>query len=222
MPPKAAKPTADTSCFRSTFAMTPTGPRKLASCSWEPRAVVLSFLWGAATDSSPGGRVLDASTVEREKNQPRAQVEIGRDGDLVAQGVAGRSFYPDPDSVRQRQASFPRLADGAGPLIATADHDNGFAYRVAEQNPGECLAVLAKQVNDDLFDIGAAIRGEDGGSKRRPPDRIPHLYCHGLRTIVLPPDSANAESLHEPWSRTGIVLVPVLVGYTTLYFPAFG
>lgn len=154
------------------------------------------------------------------KNQPRAQVEIGRDGDLAAQGVAGRSFYPDPDDVRRRQAALLRLADGAGPLMATADRDNGFAYHVAEQS-GESLAVLAKQVNDDLFDIGAVIRDDDGGPKRRPPDRIPHLYCHGLRTIVLPPDSSDAESLHDPWSRTGIVLVPVLVGYTTLYFPAY-
>ncbi len=152
-------------------------------------------------------------------SQPRAQVEIGRDGDLAAEGVAGRKFYPDADDVRRCQAAFPRLADGAGPLIATADPESEFAYRVAEQSPGECLAVLAKQVNDDLFEIGDAIL--DDGQRRRPPYRIPHLYCRGLRTIVLPPDSTDAESLHEPWSRTGILLAPVLVGYTTLYFPAF-
>ena len=154
------------------------------------------------------------------KNQPRAQVEIGRDGDLVAQGVAGRAYCPDADEVRLRQAAFARLANGGGPLIATADRDNCFAYRVAETDGSECLAVLAKGVNDDLFEIGAAIQREDGGPRRRPPDRIPHLYCHGLRTIVLRPDSPDAESLHEPWSRTGIVLVPVFVGYTTLNFPA--
>ena len=37
--------------------------------------------------------------------------------------------------------------------------------------------------------------------------------------MVLRPDSPEADTLHEPWRTTGMVLAPVVVGYTTLYFP---
>ena len=165
------------------------------------------------TDS---GRVYQLHTAN---GKPRAQVEIGREGDLVAEGVAGRSFHADAEAARRGQTAALGFASGIHPVIATADRDSEFAYRLTAPDGADCLGVLAKPVNTDLFSIGDHVRTATNGRRLRPPDRIPHLSVRGLRTIVLPPDSPEAHTLHEPWRTTGMVLAPVVVGYTTLYFP---
>ena len=76
-------------------------------------------------------------------------------------------------------------------------------------------------MNADLFRIGRAFQERNGGPRRRPPDQIRHLRILGVRTLVLPPDAAEAERLYAPWNTTGIMLAPIVLGYTTVYLPAY-
>ena len=153
--------------------------------------------------------------------EPKAQVEIGREGDLLAEGIAGRRFYADAEIVRGNQARLAGLACGIHAVAATADRDNDFAYRLCLPQDGDCFAVLSNQVNSELFAVADYVRAAlKERRKRRPPDRIPpHLVVRGLRSIVLPPDSPESETLHEPWRTTGIVLAPVVIGLATVFFP---
>ena len=84
-------------------------------------------------------------------NKPRAQVEIGRSSDIVADGLAGRSFFTSADTVRTSQTRIRSIADEFVSLVAESDHEAGFAYRLREDGQGQCLAVLSQSVNADLF-----------------------------------------------------------------------
>lgn len=155
-------------------------------------------------------------------NKPRAQVEFGRSPDIVAEGLAGRSFFASADTVRTSQARICSIANEVVSLVGESDREAGFAYRLREDGEGQCLAVLSQSVNGDLFTVARAVQAKLDGGRRRPPDRIRHLHVHGARTIVLPPDAVEGETLHEPWRSSGIVLAPLVLGYSTVFFPSEG
>lgn len=154
-------------------------------------------------------------------DKPRAQVEIGRDTDFDAAGLSGRSLFASSNEVRSSQTRIQAFADENIALIAEIDHRSDFAYRLRENEQGQCLAVLSQSVNRDLFKVAKAVQGKIGGG-RRPPDMIPHLHVRGVRTIVLPPDAPEGETLYDPWRSSGIMLAPLILGYSTAYFPYRG
>lgn len=148
------------------------------------------------------------------QRRARAQVEIGCDGDIRAEGLAGRRFFRDAEAVRESQAAIRGLADGAAGLVADANRAHRYRYLLREDGSDSFLAVLSKSVNSDLFRIAEAV----GTGDMRPPRKLRHLRVLGVRTLVLPPDSPDSEVLHEPWSRSGILTAPLLLGYTTVTF----
>lgn len=149
----------------------------------------------------------------------RAQVEIGHDNDIGPEGLAGRSYFTSPEIVRAAQNRIQRLADKTVSIVAEIDRDAGFIYKLKEDGQGQSLAILSQAVNADLFTIANAIRSKLGGGRRRPPDKIRHLHMRGVRTIVLQPDAPEAEALCEPWRSSGIMLAPLVIGYSTTFFP---
>lgn len=145
-------------------------------------------------------------------------VEIGREGDVSATGIAGRNYYANEDIVRSNQKRLLSIIDGIKSASATNDHYNGHIYRVTLEDDDECVAVLSdKRLSGDLFEIGKRIYGDH----RRPPDTLTHLRIYGIRTIVLPPDSPECNNLYEPWARSGTMLAPVILGYTKNFFPYY-
>jgi hypothetical protein len=101
---------------------------------------------------------------------------------------------------------------------AIIDRNSDFVYRVTPENEDDDIVVLSKKaLTSDLFEIGKRI----GGSNNRPPNKLKYLRIYGIRTLVLPPDSPDCNALHEPWSRSGILLAPVILGYTKEFFPYY-
>ena len=158
----------------------------------------------------PSGRVF-------KKKNGGAMVEIGRDGDINAAGIAGRIYYKDADIVRSNQNRLYSLADGITIASATSDHSCDHVYRITPEGENKDIAVISgKGLKNDLFQIGDRI-----GGNNRPPEKLTHLRIYGIRTIVLPPDSPECNNLYEPWARSGIMLAPVVLGYTLSYFPSY-
>ena len=155
-------------------------------------------------------------------DKPRAQIEIGRDTDFDAAGLSGRSLFASSNEVRSSQTRIRAFADENVALIAEIDHRSDFAYRLRENEQGQCLAVLSQSVNRDLFKVAKAVQGKLGGGRRRTPNRIRHLHVRGVRTIVLPPDAPEGETLYDPWRSSGIMLAPLVLGYSTAFFPCWG
>ncbi len=163
-----------------------------------------------------------AYCLQTKGNKPRAQFEVGHDGDIEAEGLAGRRFFADSAAVSTAQNRIRNFSDETVSLVAEADRDAGFAYRLKEDGQGQCLVVLSRMLNTDLFTVANAIRSKLGGGQRRPPDTIRHLHVRGVRSIVLPPDAPEREALHEPWKSSGIMLAPLVLGYSTAFFPFAG
>lgn len=148
----------------------------------------------------------------------KARVEIGRLGDLRASGVTGRSLF----SSAEAQDVQDELAAIDGQVIeARADCDKaaGYSYRLRAKHNGAQLGVLSEAVNADLFRIASRIQEFKGGGRRRPPDYLLHLRVMGARTLVLKPDDPEIEILLEPWRSSGIMLVPLVLGFVTTFFP---
>ena len=152
----------------------------------------------------------------------KAQVEIGHDADIGAEGLAGRSFFTSSGAVRASQTRIRSFAAESVSLVAESDRDADFVYRLKEDGQEQCLAVLSPSVNADLFTVANAVQAKLGGGRRRPPDTIRHLHVRGVRTIVLPPDAPEGETLYEPWRSSGIMLAPLVLGYSTAFFPYSG
>ena len=160
----------------------------------------------------PSGRVF---SIKRKMN---AMIEIGREEDISATGIAGKNYYNNVDNVRKNQKILYCYMNRITMAHAEIDRVCGFVYRLVPEDQNENIAVLSKQaLSNDLFDIGKTI----GGNNRRPPDSLKHLRIYGLRTIVLPPDSPECNNLYEPWARSGIMLAPVILGYTKEFFPYY-
>ena len=151
------------------------------------------------------------------RGKAKVQIEFGREGDINAEGLAGRQYYSDASIVRANQDYLRNEAYESAPLKAKIDYEAEFVYRLFRDDSQQCLAVLAKQVTTDLNLIKNLV-GKKLGGKFRLPEEIYFLRLHTLRTLVLRPDAPECESLHEPWQSSGIILAPVVIGYSTVYF----
>jgi hypothetical protein len=142
-----------------------------------------------------------------------AQVEIGREGDLSAESLVGRKAF-EPLAAIRAQRLVATLRQGIHRANAIrGDKDAGYAYRVSlVSHPSEHILHLNDAVNRDLFYIARNMR------RRYPPTRIPGLRTLGLRTVAVSPDDPVCSELHPPWSESGFMLAPILLGYGALTF----
>lgn len=142
-----------------------------------------------------------------------AEVEIGRVGDITAEGLAGRQLFAAPDQVRRAQARIAGLRYGIHRASARSSEQLDYIYQVAlEAAPNEPILGLHGSVNRDLFQIARNLR------RRRPPRQLGDLRTLGVRTVAIAPDDPGCTALHSPWSESGFLLAPLLLGYGVLAF----
>ena len=170
-----------------------------------------------ASRVEPSGRIFRFLT---RNGDPKVQLEIGRDGDIGAEGLTGRTLFADAQDATAAQTQIRSYGAQIARVAATADASRDFRYGLAAEG-GPPFAFLQKAVNDDLFRIGEQMQQWYGGNRRRPPGRIPHLRVVALRSVVLPPEAPEAERLHAPWNSSGIMLAPVVLGFTTVFLPYY-
>jgi hypothetical protein len=151
------------------------------------------------------------------KRDGRVQIEIGRAGDITAGSVAATALF-DRSEVAEVQGFLTNAREFPLKVSARSGPAPTYAYRLL-QSDAVLLGGLAEPVNWDLFDAGAEVQRQRGGGSRRPPAWLNHINVLGVQTIVLPPESPDAELLHEPWRTSGILLAPIVLGYTTVALP---
>lgn len=162
-----------------------------------------------------------AYALQTKSGKPRAQVEFGHDGDLSAEGVAGRAFFRGADEVGAAHQWLLTHADRIEQFKAHAVPDLDWRYRVEPEN-GPPLAFLSERVNSDLFEIGKDVKKALGWNGRLRPAYGPdHLKTFGAFTFVLHPDDPCRDRLHEPWATSGFVLAPVVQGFDMIYFRTY-
>ena len=170
-------------------------------------------------------RRLDRSSrtyaLKTKDGEKSAQVEFGHDGDLQAEGVAGRAFFGSADQVGAAHQWLLAHIGSINQAKARAVPEFSWRYRIEPEN-GPPLGVLSERVNSDLFRIGEDVKKSLSECRGLRPAYGPnHLKIFGACTMVLHPDDPCRSRLHEPWATSGFVLAPVVQGFDMIYFKSF-
>ena len=172
-----------------------------------------------------------AYTIKNTKTKQCA-IEIGRKGDVRAEGLVGnRNFENEAEAILSQKAMWNRR-EVSTPLQANASKATNYIYQVsidyqytdsryqdmlADKRYEEKLFCLDQSINSDLF-----LAGKIMGQKLKPPSKFRHFYSLGARSMVLSTDDPTRDLLFEPWSHSGFMLAPILVGYPDIYLRSYG
>ncbi|PDS99265.1 hypothetical protein CO659_00115 [Rhizobium sp. S9] len=131
-------------------------------------------------------------------------IEIGRAGDLDAEGLVGMAAFSEEDALRaQTLIASNRTVQGLS-AAAKADLDWNMDLVMPDK---QRIAVLTDKIRLDLRAIARS-------TKRWPqPGYIGGLRSIGVRTLAVRPDDPALDRLNEPWRSSGFVLAPMLVGF---------
>jgi UvrD-like helicase family protein len=167
-----------------------------------------------ADHSAPQVSYLQSKRIFRWINPKQVQVEIGRDGDV--DGVAPLAWA----SGAKNQELLATLTNRTVKVRLDAQPDDGYRWRVIFED--RTSPHLTRDVNladmSESFkvDLGRLWGIVDKDQHLRPSTTIKHAYIVGTSTIALSEDERKA--VKPPFRNSGLALVPVLKGFSPLYF----
>lgn len=154
-------------------------------------------------------------------------LELGRKGDVRAEGLVGKRFFGDESQIMLAQRALWTRREHSTPLKATSTREMDYVYQVSidyeyadsryedafkDKVFADKLFALDQSVNGDIFRAGKMM-----GEKLKPPSKFRHFYSLGARTLALSTEDPIREVLLEPWKHSGFMLAPILVGYPDIY-----
>jgi hypothetical protein len=172
-----------------------------------------------------------AYTIKNSKTKQCA-IELGRKGDVKAEGLAGNRYFEYEAEVMLAQKALWNRREFSTPLQANASKETNYTFQVSidyqytdprytdslsKQKFQDKLFSLDQSINSDLF-----LAGKIMGQNLKPPNKFRHFYSLGARSMVLSTDDPARELLFEPWSHSGFMLAPILVGYPDIYLRGYG
>ena len=179
--------------------------------------LVGKFVSGSFTTTlKPRGRAY--SVPFRGKGSPR--VEIGRQGDIDASGLVGKSLFRSCEAATACQKRLIELGIEGSIIYMQGTFRSG-RYEVCptEGCNRTPLFFLSTQVNQNLISISsqAASRNKTRPCLR-PPEKLFHLRLFGTTTLALSPDDRKRDNLLSPWKESGFMIAPLVLGYVEAYF----
>ena len=149
-------------------------------------------------------RTLSSGRVFRSPDKDKVQIEIGREGDIQAEGLVGKKKL-GKEGAKKAQCYLSERAGKVSTYRLEADPSIDWNYRIKTDDGNLCLGVLAPQVKDDVWNI-LLTKGQS--DVKVPPISVPYLKSLGSRTLVLSDDDPELALLHKPWASSGFMLVP--------------
>lgn len=141
-------------------------------------------------------------------------VEVGREGDITARGLVGRSEFGVGDAA-EAQAFLGRVEDVVTKYSLKADPDLEWRYRLLTGSDGMCVATLSLKLTNDLWDI---LGTRNQRRTHKPPSQVNHVRGLGCSTIVLATDDSELQVLNEPWASSGFILAPRISSFPPFFF----
>ena len=145
---------------------------------------------------------------------PRAQIEVGREGDTDRLAHLGWS------SAGEIQHILAESAHLTLPLRGICQPDQGFKFRLLLKrdtvvgSTGETeVGQMGEAFHFDLRELWSQV---DSSSRFRPGDYMDHLYLIGATTVVL--SDSERMAVRPPYSSSGFALAPVIKGFTVAQF----
>jgi hypothetical protein len=171
-----------------------------------------SHLYASRTES---GRIYASSR----KFSNAVQVEFGLEGDFDDVSIVSNSL--EGDFVVWLQDNLRLVANMFGDIDAEMDPESGdYIYHLRLTVRGITgdpvpIGCLSQNVNKDLFKIA---NKKFGDGVMKPGGELRYLQLFGVRTVVLPQDSSRLEEVSPPVAESGFYLVPVIRGYSLVFF----
>lgn len=168
--------------------------------------------------SVPNGR--RTYKLGKRNKSPRAQVEFGLSGDVDKHRLLLREEWADSDESAEsvQEYLWEHCLDHVR-VIAEKSEETSWNYWLhAEDESCDWLGSLSKRVTSDFWPIADRVKEHHRRERAWPGPTIRHLHMVGSESVVLGETDDMRAQLLEPWSRSGIYLVPVVSGFTNVYF----
>ena len=171
------------------------------------------MLVAAGNKATPVG-YLDSKRVFRLLDSMRAQLEIGRDGDIDPFAHLGW------DKSLEVQRILAECVGRSVPVQARALPEHDYVHRVFLDHKGEdgvtwCIEI--GQLSDSFgHDLGKLWNRIDPERKLKPAPAIQHLYLVAVTTVGLSEEQQAA--VRPPFNQSGFALAPVIKGFPMIQF----
>jgi hypothetical protein len=163
----------------------------------------------------PGASLPSLRSYRRTRTGNGAMVEIGKEGDLEADGLVGSDNFTI-DEVQRAQAWLMGNADAPMDFDVVGDAETGWRYHLKVANTAISIGAFGPRLKNDLKAIGKIMGGK--GGYLNPANRIKYVRALGCRTIVVSEDDPQLAKLHSPWAQSGFLLSPRLASFTSVQF----
>jgi len=157
---------------------------------------------------------LDSGRIFRICGNKRAQLEVGRDGDV------DRLAHLAWSSSLRAQRTLAAHAGRTVPVTAWAVAEDDYALRVVLEHKdddgvtrGLEIGQLSSSFRADLRRLWSKI---DQSSSLKPAENIPHLYLAAVGTVGLAEHERGAVT--PPFSQSALALAPVVKGFPMIHF----
>lgn len=169
-----------------------------------------------ATAGNSATRVgyLDSGRIFRICGDRKAQLEVGRDGDV------DRLAHLAWSSSLKAQRTLAAHASRAVPVKAWAVAEEDYALRVAleqKDDDGVTRVLEIGQLSSSFrADLGRLWSKIDRNGSLKPAESIPHLYLAAVGTVGLAEHERGA--VKPPFSQSALALAPVVKGFPMIQF----
>lgn len=157
---------------------------------------------------------LESSRIYRRCGERKAQLEVGRDGDV------DRLAHLAWSSSSMTQRALATHAGRTFPVKARAVTEEDYAFRInLEQRDSDGvirpidIGQLSSVFSSDLGKLWSRI---DSQRNLKPGESIPHLYLIGVSTVGLAEDQRSA--VWPPFNQSAMALAPVVKGFPMIHF----
>jgi hypothetical protein len=192
------------------------------------------------SDTKSGGHFRRSGNINQSKRSytikntktRQCAIELGRKGDVKAEGLVGNRFFENEAEVMLAQKALWRRRNISTPLQANSAKETNYNFQVSIDyqytDPRYADSLTKHKFESKLFSLDQSINsdmflaGKIMGQNLKPPNKFRHFYSLGARSMVLSTDDPARELLFEPWSQSGFLLAPILVGYPDIYLRGYG
>jgi hypothetical protein len=164
------------------------------------------------------GRAFKYNGISRKYRQTNANIEVGHLDDLFPEDLVGKTRFGSKSEAAEAQAQVVSLSRSIGLTNLRAEKikvGDEWPYRIFAEDAGTSpLGYLSKAFSRDMADLSRKVTQSPATTRT-----FKHFSAVGCQTLAVPDDTATRARLHEPWSKSGFVLAPILVGYPVVFFP---
>ena len=186
--------------------------------SWVPRAPAGTCGSATVTCRGPANWDLDVLFVVltlKGKAQYRAQVEVGRDGDVDSTGHVADRIFSTKEAL-DLQGFFREAATDHFPVKLIRAPEVDHRYIVVRDGDAEDvgeIGVFSRYFKDDLRELARRFSGASG---LYPPKEVWFLQFVDARTVAV--ECGRADRLLTPFNASGVFLAPIIVGFPPVAF----